>query len=278
LQEKRADAARDRPLASAPTFAEDRCMDAFERELVTVARLLDAAERVLFITGAGISADSGLPTYRGIGGLYNDRHTDDGLPIEVALSGDMLAARPEITWKYLAEIEANCRGAGPNAAHHVIARLAATKRVTVLTQNIDGLHRAAGSQDVIEIHGTLHRLSCTECGARFAVEDYSGLEFPPACPDCGALLRPDVVLFGEALPPAAIPRLVEVLEAGPDLIFSIGTTSVFPYIAEPVLFGRQNGIPTVEINPGESQVSDLVDIRLPLGAAATLQAIEARLR
>lgn len=250
-------------------------MHGFERELSTTARLLDDARRVLFVTGAGISADSGLPTYRGIGGLYNDRHTDDGLPIEVALSGEMLAERPEITWKYLAQIEATCRGAGPNAAHRIIAGLEAEKRVTVLTQNIDGLHRAAGSQDVIEIHGTLHRLHCTGCRARFSVADYAGLDIPPACPDCGDLLRPDVVLFGEALPADAIPRLVEALESGLDLIFTIGTTSVFPYIAEPVLFGRQYGVPTVEINPGESRVSHLVDIRLPLGAATALQAIDA---
>lgn len=249
-------------------------MQGFEHQLATTARLLDEARRVLVITGAGISADSGLPTYRGIGGLYNDRHTDDGLPIEVALSGEMLAERPEITWKYLAQIEETCRGATPNAAHRLIAGLEAEKTVTVLTQNIDGLHRAAGSQDVIEIHGTLHRLHCVGCRARFSVGDYAGLEIPPACPDCGDLLRPDVVLFGEALPSDAIPRLARALESGPDLIFTIGTTSVFPYIAEPVLFGRQYGVPTVEINPGESRVSHLVDLRLPFGAAAALQAIE----
>jgi NAD-dependent deacetylase len=250
-------------------------MEAIAREISEVARLLNQADRVLFITGAGISADSGLPTYRGIGGLYNDRYTDDGLPIEIALSGDMMAERPDITWKYLAQIESTCRGAGPNAAHHAIARLENEKQVTVLTQNIDGLHRAAGSSDVIEVHGTLHRLTCTGCGARFTVSDYAGLELPPGCPDCGRLIRPDVVLFGEALPREAIPRLIDTLESGVDLIFTVGTTSVFPYIAEPIHYGRRQGIPTVEINPGESQVSRIVDYRLQLGAAAALQAIDA---
>lgn len=241
--------------------------------LEQTAQLLHDAERILVITGAGISADSGLPTYRGIGGLYNDKHTDEGIPIEVALSGDMLQARPEITWKYLAQIEATCRGACPNPAHEAIAALESHKKVTVLTQNIDGLHRAAGSKDVIEIHGSVHQLHCTRCDFATTVPNYQKLDIPPVCPECGAILRPDVVLFGEALPDGAIPRLIDCLESGIDLIFSIGTTSVFPYIAEPVVFGQRHGIPTVEINPGESRVSHLVDIKLPIGAAAAFQFI-----
>ena len=112
----------------------------------TVAERLLAAEHVLFITGAGISADSGLPTYRGIGGLYNDQHTEEGMPIEVALSAEVMQRTPAITWKYLARIEASCRTARPNAAHEIIARLQQHRRVTVLTQNIDGFHRQAGSR------------------------------------------------------------------------------------------------------------------------------------
>ena len=111
-----------------------------------VATLCRDARSILFVTGAGISADSGLPTYRGIGGLYDDSHTEDGIPIEVALSGQMMAERPDITWKHLAEIESNCRGAGPNLAHRAIARFEAEKaRVLVFTQNVDGLHHKAGS-------------------------------------------------------------------------------------------------------------------------------------
>ena len=135
-----------------------------EQVLADVAAHLAQANSVLFITGAGISADSGLPTYRGVGGLYNGEATEEGLHIEEALSGDVFAIRPDITWKYLAQIEANCRGAQPNAAHFAIARLEEIiERVTVFTQNVDGLHRQAGSSDVIEIHGSLHDLQCTEC-------------------------------------------------------------------------------------------------------------------
>ena len=109
------------------------------------------AQRVLFITGAGLSADSGLPTYRGIGGLYNDRHTEDEIPIEVALSGEMFLQSPEITWKYLLEIERGCRQAGHNIAHRIIAEFENLIPDTwVLTQNIDGLHRTAGSKKLIE--------------------------------------------------------------------------------------------------------------------------------
>jgi NAD-dependent deacetylase len=250
---------------------------ACERQLDEVAGLCAAAQRILFITGAGISADSGLPTYRGIGGLYNSNATDEGYAIEEALSGAMMAERPGITWKYLAQIEANCRGARPNAAHAAIAWLEERQKVTVLTQNVDGLHRTAGSRNLIEIHGTLHRLVCTDCGRRSAVTDYAELDIPPVCADCGGLLRPDVVLFGEALPVHAVGRLIATLEAGTDLVFSVGTTSVFPYIAEPVIHALRRGVPTVEINPGESRVSRAVDIRLRMGAAAALGAIRQRL-
>lgn len=242
-----------------------------------VADLCRAARRILFVTGAGISADSGLPTYRGIGGLYNGGATDEGFAIEEALSGEMLALRPALTWKYIAQIEANCRGARPNAAHEAIAWFETRAAVTVLTQNIDGLHRAAGTRDPIEIHGTLHKLRCTACDRRDQVTDYAGLAIPPVCPDCGGLLRPEVVLFGEALPPVAVARLVRALEEGCDLVFSIGTTSVFPYIAAPVVEALRNGVPTVEINPGESSVSAYVDYRLRLGAAEALAGIRARL-
>lgn len=245
--------------------------------LDAIAGRCAGARRILFITGAGISADSGLPTYRGIGGLYDGNATDEGYAIEDALSGEMMRHRPEITWKYLAQIEATCRGAAPNAAHETIAWLERRAAVTVLTQNVDGLHRAAGSTDLIEIHGTLHRLACTGCGLRLEVADYDGLPLPPGCPDCDSLLRPEVVLFGEALPEGAIRRLVEILREGVDLVFSIGTTSVFPYIAEPVLWAREHGVPTVEINPGETRVSGFVDYRLRMGAADAMTRLRARL-
>lgn len=236
-----------------------------------IARELRRARRILFITGAGISADSGLPTYRGLGGLYEERTTDDGYSIEEALSGEMMATRPEVTWKYLLEIERNCRGARPNLAHEVIARLDGEAREAIVyTQNVDGLHAAAGSRKIIEIHGNLHRLSCPRCRFRTRVDSYAGLADPPLCPRCLAPIRPDVVLFGEALPAAALLALDDVLAAGVDLVFSIGTTSLFPYIAEPVVLASAAGIPTVEINPAETGVSPLVRHVVRAGAAEAM--------
>jgi len=244
----------------------------------TVARIvaeLRRARRLLFITGAGISADSGLPTYRGIGGLYNNQTTEENFSIETALSGSMLEANPAITWKYLHQIENSCRGARFNEAHAIIAELQDRFEVCVLTQNIDGFHRDAGSRNLIEIHGDIHDLYCTRCNYAATVADYSALDFPPSCPVCHALVRPRVVLFGEVLPSHAIQQLYQELDEGFDLVFSIGTTSVFPYIAGPVVQASQMGIPTVEINPTDTNVTRFVDYKLASGAAASMRAIRA---
>ncbi len=239
-----------------------------------VVGILRRSRNVLFITGAGISADSGLPTYRGIGGLYNADDSEEGLPIEELLSGSMLRRRPELTWKYLGQVERAARQATFNRGHQVIAEMEAHfGRVWTLTQNIDDFHRRAGSRNVLEIHGNLHRLYCMSCGARQTVADYSGLAIPPRCPECSGLLRPDVVLFGELLPSATLERLYEECRAGFDVVFTVGTTSVFPYIAEPVRWAARLGRPTVEINPDETAVSDLVDVKFSAGAADTLDAI-----
>jgi len=243
-----------------------------------VADELRRARRVLAITGAGISADSGLPTYRGIGGLYESDLTEDAMPIEEALSGAMMRSRPEVTWKYIHQIESSCRDKKHNVAHEALARLEPRyERFTVLTQNIDGFHRAAGSRNVIEIHGSVQELFCVRCGADRRVENYSGLEIPPKCEMCSGLIRPRVVLFGELLPQAAIDRLYAVLDEGVDLVLSIGTTSVFPYIAGPVLQAARMGLPTVEINPGETEVSHLVRYRICDRAAVVLPELLKRL-
>jgi len=236
--------------------------------------VLKTCRNLLFITGAGISADSGLPTYRGIGGLYNDKETDDGMTIEDALSGDMLATRPEISWKYIYHIEEACRGARFNRGHEVIAEMEKHfPRVWTLTQNIDGFHHDAGTKHIIDIHGDIHSLHCMRCRYTTWVENYAGLKIPPRCPECQAIVRPQVVLFGEMLPVDKCETLHRELEKGFDVVFSIGTTSVFPYIAQPVLQAHQRGIPTVEINPGHTHVTPYIDFKFHSGAAMTLDAI-----
>jgi NAD-dependent deacetylase len=246
--------------------------EADSRAIDHVVGLLRPDRRLLFITGAGISADSGLPTYRGVGGLYgDDRPTRHGFAIEAVLSGLMMRLRPEVTWEYLVELERTCRGAAPNRAHEVIAAMEGHfASAWTLTQNVDGLHRRAGSRQVIDIHGDLHVLICTRCDYREEADDFAHLEMPPACPRCGAVVRPDVVLFGEELPVEKLALLHLETGRGFDLVFSVGTTSVFPYIAKPILRARSAGIPTVEINPGRTEVSDVVDLKVAAGAALAL--------
>jgi NAD-dependent deacetylase len=243
-------------------------------EIGRVVEILARSRSLLFITGAGISADSGLPTYRGIGGLYNAEHPEEGFPIEEILSGEMLACRPELTWKYLGQIEQATRGARFNRAHQIIAEMESCfERVWTLTQNVDGLHRQAGAKNVLEIHGSVHNLICTGCEWEQTVADYSGLSLPPRCPKCQAFLRPKVVLFGEMLPQEIIERFYDEMDVGFDAVFSIGTTSVFPYIAGPVEIARRCGWATVEINPAATRVSRLVDVKLSMGAAEAMDAI-----
>ncbi len=247
-------------------------MDPMERaKIAEVVRVLRKSRSIFFVTGAGISVDSGLPTYRGKGGVYEGILTDEGIPIEAALSGDMLRQRPEITWKYLARIEQRCREAVFNAGHAAIAEMERRwKRVWVLTQNIDGFHRSAGSRNVIDIHGDLHNLYCPACGWTATVRDYRELKIPPRCPDCSAAVRPDVVFFGEMLPPEKIRVLQRELSAGFDVYCAVGTTGVFPYISGPIREAREQRRFTVEINPGETELSDYVDVKITAGATEAL--------
>ncbi|MFH1397759.1 MAG: NAD-dependent deacylase [Candidatus Omnitrophota bacterium] len=242
--------------------------------ITKIAKLLKISKSILFITGAGISADSGLPTYRGIGGLYNDKLTEDGIPVEMALAGETLEKQPQITWKYLAQIENNCRKAKFNRGHEVIAEMEKHfERVWVLTQNIDGFHHAAGSRNIIDIHGNMHKLACMSCSWRDEVKDYSEIDIPPVCPRCAGIARPEVVFFGEMLPENKVAKLDWELMGGFDIYFSIGTTSVFPYIRQPMVAANHLGRPTVEINPEDTEISDLVDIKLRMRAAEALDAI-----
>lgn len=250
-----------------------------DNRIENVKQLLAAAECPLFITGAGISTGAGLPTYRGIGGLYEGKNTEDGMPIEEALSGGMMRDRPEITWKYLWEIAGRCRGAEPGSGHRVIAEIAAAKPPTwVLTQNVDGLHAASGVGNLIEIHGRAASLLCTHCGGKF---DGDALLFskacqppePPECPSCGEYLRPEVVLFGERLPDGQLRKYNGLMTAGVDLVVSVGTSSLFPYITAPVEIANEAGVPTVEINTGRTDISAQVTHRLEMECDEALRRV-----
>ena len=237
------------------------------------------AKKILFITGAGISADSGMPTYRGIGGLYNNKDTEEGIPIETALSGNMILKRPELTWKYLWQIGKACADAEPNDAHKIITEIQKSKPNTwVLTQNVDNLHNLAGNINLIEIHGNAFKLYCTSChsnaDSKEIISDYKkSVDLPPKCKRCGGMIRPKVVLFGEMLPEKAISMYYEILDTKLDLVISIGTSSQFPYIQEPIMFAARYGIPTVEVNPEETSISSVVKYKISLGAAEAMRNI-----
>jgi NAD-dependent deacetylase len=244
------------------------------RQIAQVVDLLRGSRSILFITGAGLSADSGLPTYRGIGGLYENRDPDENIPIESLLSREVLEARPDLTWKYLLQIEQACRDARPNSGHEVIAAFESRfDRVWVLTQNVDGFHRQAGSRNLIDIHGDLHQIRCTRCRYTETVDDYVGFSIPPRCPDCRGVLRPDVVLFGEELPARQLATYHAETRGGFDLVISVGTTSVFSYISAPVLAAHKRHKPTIEINPGDTAVTKFVTFKVSHRAAPALEAI-----
>jgi NAD-dependent deacetylase len=186
----------------------------------------------------------------------------------------MFRAHPEITWKYLWEIGAACAGRTFNRAHEVMAEIERWKPGTwVLTQNVDGFHRAAGSRNLIEVHGDIFELRCLQCRARYSAEDLisgyrKAVRLPPACPACGGLVRPEVVLFEEALPEECVTAMRGLADSAWDLVVAVGTSAVFPYIAGPVLHAKAARVPTVEVNPGWTELSAHVDHRIVEAAAA----------
>ncbi|MEZ5943902.1 MAG: NAD-dependent protein deacylase [Planctomycetaceae bacterium] len=255
-------------------------MERHQQEIIeTVARILRNCRSILFVTGAGVSADSGVPTYRGIGGLYDVEATEEGLAIEEILSGPMLRSNPELTWKYLRQIGDAASGATFNRAHEVIAEMERHfPRVWTLTQNVDGFHRLAGSENVIEIHGNMRSLSCMGCSFRTPVSEGVDNEIAPRCPKCNAVMRPDVVLFGEPLPDEALAVMRREMERGFSAVVCVGTSAVFPYIQDPVFEAKHWGAPTFEINPRETVLTHFVDYRLDMGAAEAMDAIWSRIR
>ncbi len=254
-----------------------------EAAIAEVAEILNDAKSVLFVTGAGVSADSGLPTYRGVGGLYNGQDTEEGIRIEDALSGPMFAKCPALTWKYLWQIGASCVGAVPNAAHKIIAAIESEKQdVWVITQNVDGLHRFAGSKNLVEVHGHMFDLYCTKCG-----RDYTASELlsdfrdqptlPPECSQCHGVVRPRIVLFDELLPHGVVQSLDDLSNRDFDIVFAIGTSAVFQYIKQPLSLAQSRNRPTVEINPTQTEVSRRCRYRIQLGAADAMQRIRKRM-
>lgn len=245
-----------------------------QQQIREIAELLKTARRVLFITGASVSAESGVPTFRGATGAFSNGLTEEGIPFEDVLSGPTFRRNPILSWKYFFRLERSFRGKEPNAAHRAIAALQSPGRtVWVATQNIDGWHQAAGTGHVLELHGNLRRIICTNCDHQKYGETFEGMGELPRCADCGAVLRPDAVLYEEMLPENVLERLDQELAEGFDIIFSVGATSVFSYVTAPIAMAVRRGIPTVEINPDETSVSYLMRFRLAAPAGKILPSI-----
>ena len=211
--------------------------------LEDAARLLRSAGRVAVLTGAGISAESGIPTFRdaltGLWARYN--------PEELA-TPQGFARQPRLVWDWYAERRTRVGSARPNPGHHALVKIENhVPDFTLITQNVDGLHGAAGSRQVLELHGNIRRVRCSGEGTVVSQwTDAGGL--PPVCPECGALLRPDVVWFGEMLPTAETDAAWRATERC-EVFLSVGTSNLVEPAASLPWIARRHGAEVIVVNP-----------------------------
>ena len=242
-------------------------METSSVEIMQLRKWVDAAHRIVFFGGAGVSTESGIPDFRSVDGLYNQKYD---YPPETILSCDFFYHDPREFYRFYREkmiFDPNV--IRPNAAHCALARLEAEGKMEgtgVVTQNIDGLHTAAGSQKVFELHGSIHRNYCDVCGAFYplsAIAEYDDPMEPPRC-DCGGVIKPDVVLYGEALNQSVVWGATRAI-ASADLLIIGGTSmTVWPAAG---LVSHFRGDRIIVINRDETAAdgdADLV-IRRPIG-------------
>ncbi|MCZ7584514.1 MAG: NAD-dependent deacylase [Deltaproteobacteria bacterium] len=237
-------------------------------DLQRAADLIRASRLSIAMTGAGISVDSGIPDFRSASGPW--ARFD---PMEYATI-QAFRANPEKVWTMLAEMEGLVTAAKPNAGHAGLAALEEAGRLhAVITQNIDNLHQEAGSRVVIEYHGNGKRLVCLDCRGVFDAADIAlKKEMPPRCGVCRSVLKPDVVLFGEAIPPSAARQSMELARQC-TLVLVVGTSAeVYPAGEIPVI-AKDNGAALVEINRAATRLTPFVDVSLRGSATAILPAL-----
>jgi len=214
-------------------------------------RLVAEARAIAVLTGAGISAESGVPTFRGPGGLWREYRAED-LATPEAFERD-----PRLVWEWYDWRRQRIAPARPNLAHYALVTL--EKRApgfTLITQNVDGLHAMAGSRSLLEIHGTLWRTRCVSCREIRENRETPLAEVPPLC-GCEGLLRPDVVWFGEPLPFETLKRAFRAIEEC-DLMLVVGTSAVVQPAASMALMALDRGAPVLEVNPEPTPLSDRV--------------------
>lgn len=237
-----------------------------QRELITLSERLAERRprRVTVLTGAGISAESGIPTFRGAGGLW-ENHRPEQLATPEAFARD-----PDLVWRWYAWRQGIVHGAAPNRGHESLARFEAETAGLIdfclVTQNVDGLHARAGSGNIIELHGNMFRTRCVRDGFRNELQEPVS-EIPPVCA-CGAVLRPDVVWFGETID--LIGTAMEVASRS-DVLVVVGTSGVV-YPAAGLVDLVRSGL-TVEINPDTTPISVRVDVSIRASASEGTPAV-----
>lgn len=236
-----------------------------------ICRLVNTARRIVAFTGAGISAESGIPTYRGKGGMWTKYDPDKYASI------DFFNRDPSYYWNFFKDVRFPLlKKAKPNPAHYTLAQLEETgKLACIITQNIDGLHQMAGSKDVIELHGNTRVIRCISCSRKYDMDDAFAMlqeELPPHCKDCSNVLRPDVVFFGESLPKERLERaFAEACSC--DLLLAIGSSLVvYPAAHIPVL-AKQAGAKLAIINMDPTPLDEIADCVLHCSASAALDSI-----
>ena len=234
--------------------------------LAKVAERLKGATHVLALTGAGISQESGVPTFRGADGLWKSFRAED-LATPEAFERD-----PVTVWQWYDWRRSLIKPLAPNPGHYALAELEKTiDAFTLVTQNVDGLHRAAGSTNPIEMHGTLWRVKCLQCDKRFENRDVP-IQILPTCKACGGLLRPDVVWFGEALGADILHTISRCVEKA-QIMLVVGTSGKVQPAASLGLLAKRAGAFVVEVNRSRTPQSNFFDVSLTGKAGEILPAL-----
>ena len=233
-----------------------------DEQLQRLSQMIGRAQRMAFLGGAGLSTESGIPDFRSSNGVYAALKAY-GRPPEELLSHDFFVRHPDVFFdyyrKYLIRPEAK-----PNPAHYALARLEQQGKLTaVVTQNIDELHQRAGSRNVLELHGSVYRNHCMECGKSWPVEAVLEADGVPRC-TCGGIIKPDVVLYGEGLDPATLTAAVEAIAAADMLLIGGTQLSVYPAAGLVDYFhGKDLAVINLSATPRDAQAA--LTIRRPIG-------------
>lgn len=246
-------------------------MAADDKNLEELVALLRQKPKIAVLTGAGISAESGIPTFRGKDGLWKEFRSEE-LATPEAFERD-----PKLVWEWYNWRRGIIAGRQPNAGHQVLARWEkAFADFILITQNVDGLHRRAGSRNILELHGNIWQMRCTKEGTVGENLSPALQEIPPLCPSCGALLRPNVVWFGETLPRKTLEDAYSASSRS-ELMFVIGTSAFVQPAASLPLLAAEAGSKIVEINPDYTPLTASADFSFREKSGELLPKIDALL-